>query len=624
MQTLGCVEVEEFKDIPNISGIIWTGFNGQAQGTAMAKVLFGDVNPGGKLNATWYKSVNDLPEITDYTLRGGAGKNGRTYWYFNKDVSYEFGYGLSYTTFDYSNFKISKTSVTPNDKITVSVDIKNTGTVDGDEIVQVYMKTPDSPSSMQRPIKRLKGFQRVTIPTGQIKTVNIEINCADLWFWNESEDKLTFDQGKYVFEIGTSSKNIKGSVEATMGGKFNPVIKTVVAECGKVVLKLGNTVQTSVTAAMSDDSFYDITKAELTYKSNNPAVASVDKKGVVTPKGVGVASISAYVTIEGKTLSDSYPVKIMPNLKLSGISVDNRNIRGFNPDVHGYSYLYTQSSSKAPVVKATPAGTDITVETLQAKSIPGTAVISLTDNITIEKDEYAVSFGTKSVSDEFNSSSIGKQWSWVRENAENWSLTKSQGTLTVTGQQGDILGTSNDAENILVQDANTDWTIESKIVFSRKPSGFNQQGGLVAYQDDDNYVKLIYKAGGGRRGFGFGGGGSANIELIVEKDGNQSSAASFSTADLIKDNNTVFLKFEKKGSTYNASCSADGKKFESIGSADIIISDVKAGIIVCNGAAMARFGNFPSMPGMAQQNRPPETPFEVSYDYFHIVNSGLK
>ena len=113
MQTLGCVEVEEFKDIQNISGIIWTGYNGQAQGDAIASILFGDANPGGKLNATWYKSVKDLPEITDYTLRGGNGKNGRTFWYFDKEVSYEFGYGLSYTTFEYSNFNISKDNIYP-------------------------------------------------------------------------------------------------------------------------------------------------------------------------------------------------------------------------------------------------------------------------------------------------------------------------------------------------------------------------------------------------------------------------------------------------------------------------------------------------------------------------------
>ena len=167
MQTMGMVEVEQFKHNPNVPGIIWTGYNGQAQGTAIAKILFGDVNPGGKLNVTWYKSLNDLPDFNDYSLRGGANKNGRTYWYFNKDVSYEFGYGLSYTTFEYDNFAISNTNITPNDKIKINVDVTNTGDVDGDEVVQIYVRTPDSPASLQRPIKRLKGFKRVTIAAGQ-------------------------------------------------------------------------------------------------------------------------------------------------------------------------------------------------------------------------------------------------------------------------------------------------------------------------------------------------------------------------------------------------------------------------------------------------------------------------
>jgi hypothetical protein len=86
MQTLGCVEVEEFKNLQNVPGIIWTGYNGQAQGDAIASILFGDANPGGK-RMPQYKTVKALPDITDYTLRGGYGKNGRTYWYFDKEVS---------------------------------------------------------------------------------------------------------------------------------------------------------------------------------------------------------------------------------------------------------------------------------------------------------------------------------------------------------------------------------------------------------------------------------------------------------------------------------------------------------------------------------------------------------
>ena len=141
MQTMGMVEVEDFKNDPNIPAIIYTGYNGQAQGAAMAKILFGEVNPGGKTAVTWYKSVNDLPDFNDYNLRGQNGSNGRTYWYFDKEVSYEFGFGLSYTSFAYDNFKICSDKITPNSRVVVSVDVTNTGKVDGDEVVQVYVRT---------------------------------------------------------------------------------------------------------------------------------------------------------------------------------------------------------------------------------------------------------------------------------------------------------------------------------------------------------------------------------------------------------------------------------------------------------------------------------------------------
>jgi beta-glucosidase len=624
MQSLGMVEVDQFKDNTNVPGIIWTGFNGQAQGTAMAKILFGDVNPGGKLNATWFRSVNDLPPITDYNLRGSESKNGRTYWYFNKDVSYEFGYGLSYTTFEYSNFSISKSAITPNDKITVCADVKNTGEVDGDEVVQVYMTTPDSPASLERPIRRLKGFSRVTIAAGQTRRVSVDINCSDLWFWDPNNDRITFDQGRYIFEIGSSSKDIRGKVEALMSGEFNPVLQTVVAECGKVVLRPGNAVQTSVTASMSDDSFYTIEDAEVEYRSSNPAVASVDEKGFVTANGVGTASIFAYVTINGKTVSDGYPLKVMPDMKPASINVNGKKLTGFDPEIHSYSFLLTSGS--APVVTATSSGADISVDITQANSIPGTAVITLTDNVTVEKNYYYINFGTKSVSDEFNTTTLGKQWSWVRENSENWSLSKNPGSLLITSEEGDIQAENNNAENILLQSANNDWTVESKLVFSRRPTGFSQHGGLIAYQDDDNYIKLVYSVGGGRRGFeGFGGqGGSGSMLLVTEEDGYQNNAAMLSLADIIKDNNTLFLKFEKKGPLYTAYVSSDGRNYQTVGSAEIMLQNVKAGIMVCEGAPDPRFARFMNMPGMTQQQREPEAPFELSCDYFHIKNKGLK
>ena len=622
IQGMGMVEVEQFKNNPNIAGIIFTGYNGQAQGTAMAKILFGEVNPGGKTSLTWYKSLNDLPEFTDYTLRGGAGKNGRTYMYFNKDVSYEFGYGLSYTTFAYSNFANNKSRITPNDKITVKVDVKNTGSVDGDEVVQVYVKTPESSASLERPMKRLKGFKRVTIAKGQTKTVSIDIDCADLWFWDIKNKRIMFDQGKYVFEIGASSKDIKGKVEATMSGTYFPVLKTVVADCEKVVLKPGNMVQTSVTASLSDDSFININDAKVTYKSNNPTVASIDGNGKVTAIGVGVALISASVTVNGKTVSNSYPVKVMPDLSLKSITVDGKNIEGFNREVKAYSYLL-KSGSKIPVVKASAMSNDVVVDIAQAKGVPGTAVINFIDSITLEKNTYYFNFDGPSASDEFNSASVGKQWEWVRENHATHSLSKKSGFLTITSEVGDVSEASNNAKNILLQSANNDWTIETKLVCSRIPSQ-PENAGILVYENDDNFVKLMLRAVTKTTRFGMSSGTGAQpgtIDLIIEENGIAKSMATFNLRKAVTDSNALILKLEKYGCVYTAYYSLDGNKFDKLGTASLLLKDIRAGLFVCDGVIIQ---SMKSTFWFDPDTTKPGTPFDVAFDYFHITNSGLK
>ncbi len=617
IQGMGIVEVEKFKNNPNVPGIIFTGYNGQAQGTAMAQILFGEVNPGGKTSLTWYKSLDDIPEFNDYTLRGGKGKVGRTYMYFNKDVSYEFGYGLSYTKFDYSNFTISKNSITPDDKITITTDVKNSGGVDGDEVVQIYVKTPDSPASLERPIKRLRGFQRVTIPAGQTKTVSIDVDCADLWFWDTPNKRFIFDQGRYIFEIGASSRDIKGQLEARMSGSYTPVLKTVVAECSKVVLKPGNTTQSSVTASMSDDSFYDIKKAKITYKSNNPAVASVDEKGLVTANGAGAASIFAYVTVNGKTVSNSFPLKVMPDLSPKSITVNGKKIEGFNKETKAYSYL-VKGNSKMPVIAASAMVNDISVDIIQAKSVPGTAVINFVDNNTFEKNAYYLNFDVLSVSDEFNNGITGNQWQWVRENKAAYSLTKNPGSLTITSEKGDVSEKSNSARNLLLQSANNDWTIETKLVFSRNPSQ-PENAGILVYENDDNFVKLMVRAvTKTTRQQGLQPG---TLDLIIEENGIATSAATFNLRTGITGTNALTLKLEKSGSIYTAYYSLDGVKFEKLGTGIALLKDIKAGLIVCDGVITQ---SMTSTYYFNPDTTKPDTPFDVSFDYFRILNKGMK
>ena len=194
--------------------------------------------------------------------------------------------------------------------------------------------------------------------------------------------------------------------------------------------------------------------------------------------------------------------------------------------------------------------------------------------------------------------------------------------LLVSGE-GDLIEANNNAKNILLQSANTDWTIETKMVCSRRPASFTENAGILAYQDDDNFVKLAYRPSFGRRSFGRGGSGEqpGAVELLVESAGEQLASVQVSMENIIKDDNTLVLKLEKKGSKYAAFASYDGKEFEKIGEAEVLLKDIQAGILANDGALPARFAGFRRF---MQQGSQPETPFEVAFDYFRIENSGLK
>jgi beta-glucosidase len=170
----------------------------QEMGNALADVLFGDFNPGGKLAQTWPRSLDQLPPMMDYDIR-----HGRTYMYFHGDPQYPFGYGLSYTTFALSNLRTSAASLSGHGDVGVSVDVKNTGTRDGDEVVQLYVRHLDS--KVERPTKALKGFRRVTVPAGQSRSVEIPLRGADLAYWDVARHAWTVEKGRVELRVGTSS-----------------------------------------------------------------------------------------------------------------------------------------------------------------------------------------------------------------------------------------------------------------------------------------------------------------------------------------------------------------------------------------------------------------------------------
>jgi beta-glucosidase len=199
----------------NVPAILHVTNNSQELGNGLADVLFGDVNPAGRTTQTWVKSITDLPPMMDYDIR-----HGRTYQYFKGKPLYPFGFGLSYTSFEYSGLKTS--TPTLSDSILVSVNVKNTGKRDGDEVVQLYVTYPDS--KVERPIKQLKGFKRVFIPAGETKTVTIPLKAIDLAYWNVGKHVFTVENGKVKLMIGGSSE----SPLTSKGGKMKDLILNVI------------------------------------------------------------------------------------------------------------------------------------------------------------------------------------------------------------------------------------------------------------------------------------------------------------------------------------------------------------------------------------------------------------
>jgi beta-glucosidase len=186
----------------NIPAILHMAHSSQDEGSALAKVLFGDYNPGGHLVTTWPKSVDQLPPMMDYDIR-----HGRTYMYFRGDPLYPFGYGQSYTTFGYSKLKTNPTQLANDGAITVSVDVTNTGSQTGDEVVQLYVK--HLKSKVERPGEELKGFQRLTLKPNETKTVQLSLKASTLAFWDEKQARFKVEAEPVKLMIGNSSKDIK-------------------------------------------------------------------------------------------------------------------------------------------------------------------------------------------------------------------------------------------------------------------------------------------------------------------------------------------------------------------------------------------------------------------------------
>lgn len=185
----------------NVPAILTMAHASQDEGTALAKVLFGDYNPGGHLVETWPKSADQLPPRMDYNIRDGY-----TYMYFKGEPLYPFGFGLSYTTFKLSNLHTNAERVPKDGSVTVNVDVTNTGSRAGDQVVQLYVEHLHS--AVSRPHKELEGFQRVSLDPGQTKTVTINLPASQLAYWDVKTHGFRVEAEPVRLMVGDSSADL--------------------------------------------------------------------------------------------------------------------------------------------------------------------------------------------------------------------------------------------------------------------------------------------------------------------------------------------------------------------------------------------------------------------------------
>ena len=271
---------------------------------------------------------------------------------------------------------------------------------------------------------------------------------------------------------------------------------------------------------------------------------------------------------------------------LSDLKVGGVTVARFRPEVFDYNVTLPAGATNAPPVTAT-AHTG-TVHVTQATGVPGTATVTSTgpDGIVAT---YTVNFAQAASSDEFNGDTLDPKWTVVRPDPAN--LTVGDGSLTITPETGDLVTTTNNAKNIVLQPALGDWTMTSKLTFSAAPNAATQQGGIIAYQDDDNYLKFDLEATS-----------PTNIQLSTSLEDSLQSNPAVSSSPIqvnqtlnttpmngvLPTDNTIWLRMTKHGYTYTTSYSLDGSTWVPVWSTGATLSNIKVGLFAFNGAATTR------------------------------------
>ncbi|MGN6608045.1 MAG: glycoside hydrolase family 3 C-terminal domain-containing protein [Jatrophihabitans sp.] len=330
LETVGTVDTSGFA--ASTPALLWSSYNGQRQGAALADVLLGKVNPSGHLPFTWYADQSQLPAITDYTIRPTGTQLGRTYMYFQGAQSWPFGYGQSYANFTYSDFKASK-SADAEGTITATVKVTNRSSVAGAAVPQLYATTPFATAAQQRPAKRLMTFAKVQLKPGQTKKVTLTFPASRLAFFDESANKDVVQRGTYGLQLATSADDVRRTASVKVTGSLGSIPTVVTAkpvEAGdkaadvaqRVYFDRDTTIDPQVTVSFDDQTLHGyVSKGEstslpanvtLSYRSDRPSVVKVTKKGTLRTVGSGIATVTVTARWNGHSVQTSFVVDVAP------------------------------------------------------------------------------------------------------------------------------------------------------------------------------------------------------------------------------------------------------------------------------------------------------------------------
>lgn len=209
--------------LDQVKGVLYVALGGENVGTATVKLLFGEVNPSGKLSETWPKRLEDTPSCLNFPGEDGVVKYAEDmfigYRYYDRkkmDVLFPFGYGLSYTKFQYSDLKLDKSDMKDTDTLTVTCKVKNVGSAAGAEAVQLYVR--DEESSVRRPVRELKGFDKVFLAPGEEKELTFTLGKRSFAYYEVKIHDWFVESGMFFVEIGASSRDIRLTAEVTVTG----------------------------------------------------------------------------------------------------------------------------------------------------------------------------------------------------------------------------------------------------------------------------------------------------------------------------------------------------------------------------------------------------------------------